>query len=42
MIVDDALQRIDSVLNLKPLEENQTPNAPAKCFRGTEIGSFQL
>ncbi len=42
MIVDDALQRIDSVLHLKPLEETKHPIASAKRFRGTEIGSFQL
>ena len=28
MIVDDALQRIDSVLNLKPLEETEHPRHP--------------
>ncbi len=28
MIVDDALQRIDSVLNLKPLKEPQRPQLP--------------
>ena len=28
MIVDDALQRIDSVLNLKPLEETKHPKHP--------------
>ncbi len=28
MIVDDALQRIDSVLNLKPLEETENPRHP--------------
>lgn len=28
MIVEDALERIDSVLNLKPLEESITPNYP--------------
>lgn len=28
MIVDDALQRIDSVLNLKPLEESNHPEHP--------------
>ena len=28
MIVDDALQRIDSVLNLKPLEETEHPHHP--------------
>ncbi len=28
MIVDDALQRIDSVLNLKPLEEAKHPKHP--------------
>lgn len=28
MIVDDALQRIDSVLHLKPLEETKHPMHP--------------
>ncbi len=42
MIVDDALQRIDSVLHLKPLEKTKHPMHSAKCFCGTEIDSFQL
>lgn len=29
MIVEDALQRIDSVLNLKPLPESARPQSPA-------------
>ncbi len=42
MIVDDALQRIDSVLNLKPLEEAKQPETSTRCFGAAEPCPFQL
>ena len=42
MIVDDALQRIDSVLNLKPLEETEHPRHPENGTVGAVPYPFQL
>ena len=42
MIVDDALQRIDSVLHLKPLEETKHSKHPQNASVELKIGSFQL